>query len=363
MATRMSVWRLVAAVVPCVGGVAALTERGRFGDAPEWVGGKTVYEVNLRQFSKGADVAGFRGELGRLKELGVGVLWFMPVHPIGLEGRSGELGSPYAARDFRGFSSELGTVAEFKEMVEAAHRLGMYVVMDWVANHTALEHPRVKQHPGWYTRDAAGELVHPMPEWKDVADLNFASAEMRREMIATMEYWVREVGVDGFRCDAAELVPLDFWVEARGALWKVKPVLMLAEGVKPELMEYAFDAAYAWDLSPNMEGIVDGSKNPGDLVNYILADGRVVPKGGIRLNFATNHDKNAWEATAGEQLGRGLEAFTVLTFTLPGVPLVYNGQEAGLDKRLNFFARDPIVWRKDAMAGLYRDLAQLRREN
>ena len=147
--------------------------------------------------------------------------------------------------------------------------------------------------------------MHPMPEWKDVTDLNFASAEMRREMIATMEYWVRDLGVDGFRCDAAELVPLDFWVQARDALWKVKPVLMLAEGVKPELMEYAFGAVYAWDLSPNMKGIVDGSKNPGDLVNYILADGRVVPKGGIRLNFATNHDKNAWEATAGEQLGRG----------------------------------------------------------
>lgn len=330
---------------------------------PKWIHDTITYQVNLRQFSAAGNINGFREQLPRLKALGVGVLWFMPIHPIGHEARSGELGSPYAVRDYYQVNDEFGTLEDFKAMIAEAHDLGMYVIIDWVPNHTAPDHPWVKQHPDWYTRDENGQLVPPIPLWADVVDLNFDSMEMRRAMIDAMSYWVREVDIDGFRVDTAEWQPLDFWVEARNALREIKPIFMLAEGAKPELIEYAFDVAYAWDLTPNMNEIKEGTKHVTDLVNYLNAEARIVPNDGFRLNFTTNHDINAWEGTAVERMGEALEAFTVLTFTVNGMPLIYNGQEARLDKRLNFFARDPIVWQEDTMADLYRTLAKIKRDN
>ena len=265
----------------------------------------------------------------------------MPVHPIGTAGRSGTLGSPYAVKDYKGFNPEFGTVDAFKETVDEAHRLGMFVIIDWVANHTALDHPWVTQHPDWYKRDAAGNLVPPLPEWKDVAALDFARPGVRTAMVDAMAYWVREVGVDGFRCDTAEFVPLDFWVEARDALRAIKPIFLLAEGVRPDLTAYAFDASYAWNLPENMVGLAKGGKTVGDLVSYINADGRDLAAGGFRLNFTSNHDKNAWEGTTREQLGDAADAFAVLTFTLPGMPLIFNGQENGVETRQAFFRPRP----------------------
>lgn len=334
-----------------------------FPHPPAWLADQTVYEVNLRQFSPEGNVAGLRKQLPRLKALGIGTLWLMPIHPIGAEGRIGGLGSPYAVKDYLAFNPELGTFAAFKELVDEAHRLGLYVILDWVAPHTALDHPWVKAHPDWYNRDANGQLKPPAPEWKDVAGLNYGSAEMRRTMIDAMAYWVRETGVDGFRCDSAEFVPLDFWIEARDTMRKIKPVFMLAEGNKPELVEHAFDAAYAWDLPVNMEGIVRGSKTATDIANYFNADARVMPRPGARFNFTTNHDKNAFEGTTREQLGDGAAAFAVLSFTAPGVPMVFNGQENGDEKRLSLFDRDPIPWRKDPAADLYASLARLKRNH
>lgn len=334
-----------------------------FPHAPAWITDQTVYEVNLRQFSPEGNVEGLRKQLPRLKELGVGTLWIMPIHPIGVEGRTGKLGSPYAVKDYIAFNPELGTLEQFKSLVDQAHRMGMYVIMDWVAPHTALDHGWVRQHPVWYNRDANNKLVPPLPAWKDVAGLNYQSKELRSAMIAAMSYWVRDVGVDGFRCDSAEFVPLDFWVEARDALRKIKPVFMLAEGNKPELMNYAFDAAYAWDLPTNMEGIAKGGKTVNDLKNFLTADAKVVPAGERRLNFTTNHDKNAFEGTTGELLGDGVAAFAVLSFTAPGIPLIYNGEEAGNDRRLSLFDKDPITWRTHALAKLYPQLAELRRNN
>ena len=229
-------------------------------DPPKWVENLVVYQVNLRQFSQAGKVEAFRKELPRLKELGVGVLWFMPIHPIGVEGRSGTLGSPYAVKDYKAFNPEFGTLDEFKQTVREAHDLGMYVIIDWVANHTSHDHPWIKQHPDWFTRDEKGELVPPIELWKDVVDLNFDEPGLREAMIDAMAFWVREVNIDGFRCDTAEWVPLDFWVDARDAMWQIKPVFMLGEGAKPELIEYAFDAAYAWSLTPNMNEIKAGTK-------------------------------------------------------------------------------------------------------
>jgi glycosidase len=331
---------------------------------PAWVADQTLYEVNLRQFSPEGNVQGFRRQLPRLRELGVGILWFMPVNPIGVVGRTGTLGSPYAIKDYTKFNPELGTLAEFKAVVEEAHRMGMYVILDWTANHTAMDNPWVTKHPDWYQHDENGQIRHPMPTWKDVAALNYQSAALRQEMVNSMVYWVREVGVDGFRCDSAEFVPLDFWVTARNALRKIKPVFLLAEGNKPELVSYAFDAAYAWNLAPNMEGIVKGTKTVPDLINFFKAEAQLLPGPGFRLNFTTNHDKNAFEGTTKELLDGGTSAFTVLTFTAPGMPMIYNGQEAGAEHRLSLFDHDPIVWRDDpTTAHLYAKLARLKRNN
>jgi cyclomaltodextrinase / maltogenic alpha-amylase / neopullulanase len=330
---------------------------------PAWVADQTLYEVNLRSFSPEANLRGFRAQLPRLKVLGVGTIWFMPVYPIGSANHAGRLGSPYAVKNYRQLNPEFGTLAEFKSVVDDAHRMGMHVIIDWVGNHTALDHPWVTQHPDWYKHDPNGQFLHPMPTWQDVYTLNYQSADLRKEMIDSMSFWVREEGVDGFRCDAAEMLPLDFWAQARDALRKIKPVFMLAEGVEPELVSYAFDAAYAWDLSGNMENIVKGTKTVPDLINYLKADARILPTGKFRLNFLTNHDKNAFQGTTREVFGPAADAFTVLTFTVPGMPLIYNGQETGAEHQLNIFDHDPIVWRDDPEARLYSTLARLKRNN
>ena len=337
-----------------------------FPDPPPWVADQTLYELNLRQFSPAGDVAGFRRQLPRLKALGVGTIWVMPVNPIGVEhraGNPGSLGSPYASRDYLAFNPEFGTVEQFKAAVAEAHAMGLHVILDWVALHTAPDHVWVAQHPDWYKHDAAGHMVHPDPTWLDVVALNYDVPAVHKAMIDAMTYWVRDVGVDGFRCDTAEWVPLDFWCEARDALRKVKPIFLLAEGGDPRLLAYAFDAEYAWSLQGNMVEIVKGTKTATDLANYLTADARLMPPGRFRLNFTTNHDKNAWEGTTREQLGDGVEAFTVLTFTVPGMPLIFNGQEAGAEHRLAFFDHDPIVWRDDPAAARYAALAKLKREN
>ena len=331
--------------------------------APAWVADQTLYEVNLRQFSAEGNVEGLRKQLPRLKELGVGTLWLMPINPIGSAGRTGQLGSPYAVKNYTQFNPEFGTLEEFKVLVDQAHRMGMHVIIDWVANHTALDHDWVRQHPDWYQHDAGGQFVHPMATWRDVIALNYQSAAMRRQMIESMVFWVRDVGVDGFRCDAAEFIPLDFWVQARDSLRKIKPVFLLAEGARPELVNYAFDAAYAWDLSANMENIVKGTKTVPDLINYLNADARLLPPGKFRLNFTTNHDKNAFQGTTRQVFGPSADAFTVLTFTVPGMPLIYDGQETGAEHQLDLFNHDPIVWRDDPEAALYSTLTCLKRDN
>ena len=368
MATVRRGWRAAAVWVGLAGAGAAHAADGPprpFPQPPAWVADQTLYEVNLRQFSPAGVVAGFRAQLPRLKAMGVGTVWVMPVNPIGVDHRNGRLGSPYASRDYLAFNPEFGTLEQFRAAVADAHAQGLHVIMDWVAVHTAPDHVWVGQHPDWYKHDAAGQLVHPMPEWADVVALNYDVPAMRHAMIDAMAYWVREAGVDGFRCDTAEWVPLDFWSDARDALRQIKPVFMLAEGNKPELLAYAFDAAYAWNLPPNLEGIAKGTKTPTDLANYLTADQALMPPGKFRLNFTSNHDKNAWEGTTAEQLHGGVDPLAVLTFTIPGMPLIFNGQEAGTEHRLAFFEHDPIAWRDDAAAtaaaGLYRSLTGLKR--
>lgn len=324
--------------------------------------GRTLYEVNVRQFTAEGTLAAFAEHLPRLADLGVGCLWFMPIHPIGAARRKGPLGSYYAVRDYVAVNPEFGTAADFRAVVDRAHDLGLTVILDWVANHTAWDHPWVAEFPERYQRDAAGELVLPEPDWDDVANLDFECDGTARAMADAMLFWVREFAVDGFRCDVAERVPARFWREAIGRLRAEREVYLLAEGERDWLYAAGFDATYGWDLARAVEGAVR-EESALRLREFLLREQRTLANAGPgahRMLFTTNHDWNSWETTAVDRYGEGLDLATVLTFTLPGIPMVYSGQEAGLDRPLAFFERDPIQWRSHPAADRYRALARLK---
>lgn len=329
---------------------------------PEWSYNASIYEVNVRQYSEEGTFAAFEQHLPRLRKMGVQILWFMPIHPIGEKNRKGTLGSYYAVKDYLAVNSEFGTLEEFKSLVRKIHDMGMFVILDWVANHTAWDNPLTQTHPEWYTKDENGNFLPPVPDWSDVIDLNYDRPGLRRYMIEAMIFWVDEVDVDGFRCDVAEMVPLDFWREAGTELEQVKPVFMLAEGDDPELHE-VFDMTYDWRLFRLMGKIAQGEKVADDLMALMLEDRTLYPPDAFRMRFTSNHDENSWNGTVFERLGDGAAAFAVLTATVPGMPLIYSGQEAGLDKRLGFFEKDPIDWRDHEFQELYTKMLNLKKSN
>jgi glycosidase len=239
----------------------------------------------------------------------------------------------------------------------------MYVIIDWVANHTSWDNALTREHPDWYTRDTAGNFRPPVPDWADVIDLNYDNPALRRYMIDAMKFWVADCYIDGFRCDVAEMVPLDFWAEARAELDRIKPVFMLAEGESPALHEKAFDATYGWDLFKLMRRISDSSSPATDLWAYLERDAATYPPDAYRMYFTSNHDENSWNGTTYEMFGDGTRAFAVLAATLDGIPMVYSGQEAGLKHRLAFFDKDSITWKDDEFALLYTTLFNLKRTN
>ena len=330
---------------------------------PEWSLNQSIYEVNVRQYSPSGDFAGFESHLSRLKEMGVGILWFMPIHPIGEVNRKGSLGSYYSVKDYYGVNPEFGTLEEFKALVDTIHQMGMYVIIDWVANHSAWDNPLAEQHPEWYMRDSRGQFFPPVPDWSDVIDLNLNNPDLRDYMVSAMKFWVEEVDVDGFRCDVAGMVPLDFWNRAREELERIKPVFMLAEAEGPDMHERAFDMTYGWELYHVMNRIAGGHKSADDICRYLDLEEHRFPRAAYRMYFTSNHDENSWNGTVFERLGDAAEAFAVLTVTLEGMPLVYSGQEAGLDRRLEFFEKDVIEWREHEFAKLYATLLNLKRDN
>jgi len=330
---------------------------------PEWSLNQSIYEVNVRQYSPSGDFAGFESHLPRLKEMGVGILWFMPIHPIGEENRKGSLGSYYSVRDYYGVNPEFGTLEEFKALVEKIHQMGMYVIIDWVANHSAWDNPLTEQHPDWYMRDSRGQFFPPVPDWSDVIDLNYNKPALRDYMLEAMKFWVEEVDVDGFRCDVASMVPMDFWERVRPELEQIKPVFLLAEAEEPEFHHRAFDMTYGWALYHLMNRIAGGQKGADDICRYLDLEEQRFPRAAYRMYFTSNHDENSWNGTVFERLGDAAETFAVLTASLEGMPLVYGGQEAGLDHRLEFFEKDLIEWREHEFAGLYATLLNLKRDN
>jgi cyclomaltodextrinase / maltogenic alpha-amylase / neopullulanase len=330
---------------------------------PEWARNQVVYEVNLRQYTPGGTIKEFRQHLPRLKDLGAGILWFMPLQPVGMLNRKGTLGSYYSIRNYCELDASYGTMEEFIDLVNEIHSMGMYVILDWVANHTAWDHHWVEELPSFYTRNEAGEVHPPFKEWEDVIDLDYSNPDLRTEMINSMKFWLETAGIDGFRCDMAMLVPTDFWNAARKELETVKHVFMLAEAEQRDLTEEAFDVLYNWNLMHVWNDIAHGKYTADEIRWRIPSEITEFPEGCDNLMFISNHDENSWNGSETERLGPALEALAVLIFTLPGMPLLYSGMEAGNNRRLSFFDKDCIDWNTDKIAVLYTKLAHLRIKN
>jgi len=330
---------------------------------PEWARNQTVYEVNLRQFTNEGTIKEFRPHLPRLKELGAGILWFMPLQPVGIKNRKGTLGSYYSISNYHEVNPEFGTMDEFIDLVQEIHALGMYVILDWVANHTAWDHHWIKDHPEFYRRNEAGEVHPPFPEWEDVIGLDYSNAGLRQAMINEMKFWMETTCIDGFRCDMAMLVPTSFWNEARAELNKFPSLFMLAEAEQRDLTEEAFDVLYNWNLHHVFNDIANGKYSADEIRWRLPSEITNFPQGSENLLFISNHDENSWNGSEIERLNFALEAIAVLMFTLPGMPLIYSGMEAGNYRRLSFFEKDCIEWKQDKMAVLYSKLANLRKFN
>lgn len=320
----------------------------------EWTKDAVIYEVNVRQYTEEGTFDAFSEHLQELKDMGINTLWFMPIHPISETKRSGTLGSYYSITDYREVNPEFGTKEDFAELVEKAHDMGFKIMLDWVANHTGWDCAWIEEHPDWYTKDASGNIISPENMgWPDVADLNYDNAAMREEMISCMKYWVEEYDIDGFRCDFATGVPQDFWETARTELEKIKPLYMLAEDeLKPELLESAFDFNYNLNLYDLLIAVAKDSKPASRIPLYIPDD---FPDGTYTMNFLDNHDKNSYERTIYQAFGTDtLPAMFSVIYTIPGVPMIYTGNEIALDHAIEFMEKDAIDWNSSEVS--YREL-------
>ncbi len=330
---------------------------------PDWTENAVIYEVNIRQYTKEGTFSEFIDHIPRLKDLGIDILWIMPINPVGEKNRKGSLGSYYSVKDYFDINPEFGTLDDFKDLVKEAHAFNMYVIIDWVANHTAWDNTWVIEHPDWYKTDSLGNLVSPF-DWTDVVQLNYNNLELRKEMLNALKYWVKATNIDGYRCDVAGMVPCDFWNEIRVALDTIKPVFMLAEDeANLCLVEKAFDMNYAWELHHIMNEIAGSNKTVVDLQDYFIRMDSIYDPNIYRMNFITNHDENSWNGTEFERMGDAVKVYAMLTFTLPGMPLLYTGQEIGLNKRLQFFEKDEVQWIESPWEQFYATLIELKKEN
>jgi cyclomaltodextrinase / maltogenic alpha-amylase / neopullulanase len=339
--------------------VAEAPLRGN-GTVPEWSKDAVIYEVNIRQFSPEGNLVAVEKQLPRLAEMGVDILWLMPIHPIGIENRKGTMGSYYAVRDYKAVNPEYGTPEDFKRFVQKAHEQGLYVILDWVANHSAWDNSMTKEHPEWYTQDSTGKIVSPVADWSDVADFNYDNGHLRNYMTDCLKYWVSDFDIDGYRCDIAGMVPITFWDSVRTELDAIKPVFMLAEDANPAMHSNGFDMTYNWKLHHLLNGIAQGKDSLQELDHLWKVEDSTFAPADYRMVFTSNHDENSWNGTEFERMGDGAEAMAVLTFCVPGMPLIYSGQEAPVQKRLDFFEKDPINWNGYAKGSFYSKLCALK---
>lgn len=332
---------------------------------PEWARNATIYELNIRQFSEEGSFRAVERELPRLKEMGIDIIWLMPVHPIGKLHRKGTLGSYYSVKDYFGINPEFGTEEDFRCLVKAIHDAGMYVIIDWVANHTSWDNAMVTDHPEWYRKSRKDTFQSTRwRDYDDIIELDYSHPGLRQYMTEALKFWIREYDLDGYRCDIASFVPIDFWENAREELDAIKPVFMLAEAEDRELHRKAFDATYNWTLWNILHQLALNERSVKTLTEaYIAEHVSIFPKAGIRLNFIDNHDKNSWEGDQYSNFGKALDTATVFTVMMDGMPLVYSGQESGLDRSLEFFEKDPIEWESYKNQKLYATLFTLKHKN
>ncbi|WP_232830114.1 alpha-amylase family glycosyl hydrolase [Lewinella sp. IMCC34191] len=359
---------------------------------PEWTKNAVIYEVNLRHYTPEGTFAAFEQHIPRLAEMGVDLLWFMPIQPVSEVNRKGELGSPYAVGDYQATNPDFGTLEEFESMIDAVHAAGMYAIIDWVPNHSGWDNPWITEHPDFYTKKD-GEITDPINPatgeswgWTDVADLNYDNDELRDSMIAAMEFWVREADIDGFRVDVAHGIPVDFIEQAADSLYAMKPLFMLAEAEVPEIVnDGAFLMDYGWEMhhtlnqiaktqGANREAETDASniaREEGEEQEQVTAldIDRVLKRyaddyeRGYKMQFTSNHDENSWSGTEFQRMGDGHKAFAVLTATFDGMPLIYTGQESADDQQYEFFTKDDVEWGDYAYADFYKTLFDLKERN
>jgi cyclomaltodextrinase len=331
---------------------------------PGWSKNATIYEVNVRQFTPEGTFRAFESHLPRLKKMGIDIVWLMPINPIGVEKRKGTLGSEYSVKDYYGINPEFGTKEDFKHLVDKIHDMGMYVIVDWVANHSSWDNRLAKDHPDWYTKTEEGNF-QPTPwyDWDDVIDFDYGNPGIRKYMTEALVYWVKDFNIDGYRCDTAGFLPTDFWDNARAEMDAVKPIFMLAEWESRDLHKKAFDMTYSWTLFDKMTAVTKDKKGIAGLVEYMAHDVSTFPRNGYRMLFTDNHDMNSWNHNMFFNFGDGLEASMVLCGTINGMPLVYGGQEAGLNRSLKFFDKDQIDWSNMPYEGLFTKLFDLKHRN
>jgi glycosidase len=331
---------------------------------PDWIKQSNIYEVNVRQYTPEGTFKAFSTSLPRLKEMGVDILWFMPVTPISKKDRKGKLGSYYAVANYRTINPEFGTMDDFKELVKQAHSSGFKVIVDWVANHTGADHPWLSTHKDFYMLDSAGNARYAF-DWSDTRELNYDNEAMRDSMIESMKYWVRETDIDGFRCDVANEVPADFWKDCITQLRAIKPLFMLAEGDKPELHKAGFDASYFWDMFHAMIKVAAGQRNALSLDSVMNRYDTTFPADAALMYFTSNHDENSWnKSDFGTFPGLKHDAFAVFTQTMKqSIPLIYSGQEEPVLRAIPFFEKDSIAFGKFKRAKLYSTLLHLRKSN
>ena len=328
----------------------------------DWAQDTNIYEVNLRQYTPEGSFNAFLKELPRLRQMGIETLWFMPITPISHEMRLGTLGSYYACSSYTKTNPEFGTIADFKNLVSAAHELGFKVIIDWVANHTGYDHEWTKEHPDYYRRNLEGKF-YDKNGWNDVIDLNYDNPELSAAMIRSMQFWIDECNIDGFRCDMAMLVPLAFWRTARRQLDSIKKLFWLAECEEVDYHE-VFDASYAWKLLHKMEAYWKKETDIAGLDEVLRFYNDQFPPQALRAFFTTNHDENSHSGSEYERMGDAAMPFAVLCCTWNSLPLIYSGQELPNKKRLKFFEKDQIDWDGQyRLQDFFRTLLELRKRN
>jgi alpha-amylase len=346
-----------------------------------------IYEANIRQYSPEGTFNAFTKDISELKNLGVKIIWLMPINPISKVKRKATdgsftsdikdeaerkkyLGSYYSVSDYKAINKEFGNKEDFKNLIETAHKNGIYVIVDWVPNHTGWDHPWIFAHPEWYTQNENGEIIDPInPDtgeswgWTDTADLNYENKDMQAEMIKDMKYWLTDFNIDGYRMDVAHKVPPVFFKQVTEELNAIKPVFMLAEAEQQDLFENGFDMQYAWEVHHILNTVAKGEANANAIISYLQKQDSIKNIPDIKMNFITNHDENSWSGTVKERMGDARSLMTTLVYTLPGMPLIYSGQEYDLDYQLKFFEKDSIPKIKGATWNLLEKLGTLKKNN